>query len=68
LFFLAEAGIGIDGDSPDAPLILFKQVGKVKELRKLIAENADKGAKALESVAGKGGELLTRVSSKKMWD
>lgn len=49
-----SAGIGIDGDSPDAPLILFKQVGKVKELRKLIAENADKGAKALESVAGKG--------------
>ncbi|RSH91127.1 glutamine--fructose-6-phosphate transaminase (isomerizing) [Saitozyma podzolica] len=28
-----SAGIGIDGDSPDAPMILFKNVGKVAGLR-----------------------------------
>jgi glucosamine--fructose-6-phosphate aminotransferase (isomerizing) len=31
-------GIGIDGDTPDAPIILFKEVGKVAALRKHIAE------------------------------
>lgn len=33
-------GIGIDGDTPDSPTLLFKEVGKVKELRKLIEEHS----------------------------
>ncbi|ORY24309.1 putative glutamine-fructose-6-phosphate transaminase [Naematelia encephala] len=33
-----SAGIGIDGDSPTDPVILFKEVGKVAALRKHIAE------------------------------
>ncbi|GHJ87211.1 hypothetical protein NliqN6_3613 [Naganishia liquefaciens] len=35
-----SAGIGIDGDTPDSPTLLFKEVGKVKELRKLIEEHS----------------------------
>lgn len=35
-----SAGIGIDGDTPDAPMILFKQVGKVAGLRRVIAEHS----------------------------
>ena len=31
-------GIGIDGDGPGAPVILFKEVGKVAALRKHIAD------------------------------
>ena len=31
-------GIGIDGDTPDAPVILFKEVGKVAALRKHIED------------------------------
>ncbi|KAI9632044.1 uncharacterized protein MKK02DRAFT_41687 [Dioszegia hungarica] len=33
-----SAGIGIDGDTPESPIILFKEVGKVAALRKHIAE------------------------------
>ncbi|WVQ65806.1 glutamine-fructose-6-phosphate transaminase (isomerizing) [Kwoniella botswanensis] len=33
-----SAGIGIDGDTPTSPLIMFKTVGKVASLRKDIAE------------------------------
>ncbi|WVW84662.1 glutamine-fructose-6-phosphate transaminase (isomerizing) [Kwoniella bestiolae CBS 10118] len=33
-----SAGIGIDGDTPTSPLVLFKTVGKVASLRKDIAE------------------------------
>jgi glucosamine--fructose-6-phosphate aminotransferase (isomerizing) len=33
-----QAGIGIDGDSPHKPIILFKEVGKVAALRKHIAD------------------------------
>lgn len=33
-----HTGIGIDGDSPQDPVILFKEVGKVSALRKHIAE------------------------------
>ncbi len=33
-----RSGIGIDGDSPDAPIVLFKEVGKVAALRKHIAD------------------------------
>ncbi|TYJ58503.1 glutamine-fructose-6-phosphate transaminase (isomerizing) [Cryptococcus floricola] len=33
-----SAGIGIDGDSRDSPMYLFKEVGKVAALRKHIAE------------------------------
>ena len=33
-----KLGIGIDGDSPDAPIVLFKEVGKVAALRKHIAD------------------------------
>jgi hypothetical protein len=62
-----EAGIGIDGDTPDSPLILFKQVGKVKELRKLIAENEDKGAEALEGRACKGGEISISLAHTHMF-
>jgi glucosamine--fructose-6-phosphate aminotransferase (isomerizing) len=36
---LCVPGIGIDGDGPDSPLILFKEVGKVAALRKHIAES-----------------------------
>jgi glucosamine--fructose-6-phosphate aminotransferase (isomerizing) len=35
---LILAGIGIDGDTPESPIILFKEVGKVAALRKHIAE------------------------------
>ena len=35
---LTRSGIGIDGDEPGAPIILFKEVGKVAALRKHIAE------------------------------
>ncbi|KAI5453404.1 glutamine--fructose-6-phosphate transaminase (isomerizing) [Naganishia albida] len=35
-----SAGIGIDGDTPDSPTILFKEVGKVNQLRKLIEEHS----------------------------
>ena len=34
------AGIGIDGDTPEAPIVLFKEVGKVAALRKHIKETA----------------------------
>ncbi|WWD18484.1 glutamine-fructose-6-phosphate transaminase (isomerizing) [Kwoniella shandongensis] len=33
-----SAGIGIDGDTPGSPMLLFKEVGKVAALRKHIAE------------------------------
>ncbi|KAK6908216.1 glutamine-fructose-6-phosphate transaminase (isomerizing) [Kwoniella mangroviensis CBS 10435] len=33
-----SAGIGIDGDTPTSPLVMFKTVGKVASLRKDIAE------------------------------
>lgn len=36
---LSPKGIGIDGDTPDSPTILFKEVGKVNQLRKLIEEH-----------------------------
>lgn len=32
-----SAGIGVDGDSPTDPFLLFKSVGKVASLRKLVA-------------------------------
>ena len=35
---MLTVGIGIDGDTPDAPIILFKEVGKVAALRKHIDE------------------------------
>jgi glucosamine--fructose-6-phosphate aminotransferase (isomerizing) len=41
-------GIGIDGDSPESPIILFKEVGKVAALRKHIADGL---ATPLPSVA-----------------
>ncbi|KAJ9113154.1 hypothetical protein QFC20_002046 [Naganishia adeliensis] len=36
---LSPKGIGIDGDTPDSATILFKEVGKVNQLRKLIEEH-----------------------------
>ncbi|KAK4685277.1 glutamine---fructose-6-phosphate transaminase (isomerizing), partial [Tremellales sp. Uapishka_1] len=47
-----SAGIGIDGDTPESPLILFKEVGKVAGLRKHIAESI---ATPLSSVAVTNG-------------
>nr|XP_019012731.1 glutamine-fructose-6-phosphate transaminase (isomerizing) [Kwoniella pini CBS 10737]OCF51512.1 glutamine-fructose-6-phosphate transaminase (isomerizing) [Kwoniella pini CBS 10737] len=35
-----SAGIGVDGDTPTSPMILFKTVGKVASLRDKIAEAA----------------------------
>ncbi|KDN34195.1 hypothetical protein RSAG8_12731, partial [Rhizoctonia solani AG-8 WAC10335] len=45
-----SAGIGIDGDNP-GEVILYKEVGKVAGLKKLIAEASDDSTKAFVSQA-----------------
>ncbi|WWD04842.1 glutamine-fructose-6-phosphate transaminase (isomerizing) [Kwoniella europaea PYCC6329] len=46
-----SAGIGIDGDTPTSPLIMFKTVGKVASLRKDIAEATATPSPAEENTA-----------------
>ncbi|EIW73568.1 hypothetical protein TREMEDRAFT_70994 [Tremella mesenterica DSM 1558] len=49
-----SAGIGIDGDTPTSPIILFKEVGKVAALRKHIAEGIPTPAPSPDNVAVNG--------------
>ncbi|WRT67797.1 glutamine-fructose-6-phosphate transaminase (isomerizing) [Kwoniella shivajii] len=56
-----SAGIGIDGDTPTSPLVLFKTVGKVASLRKDIEE-----AIITPSPANEGAEP-SKVDMKKVF-
>ncbi|BEI88479.1 uncharacterized protein CcaverHIS019_0111970 [Cutaneotrichosporon cavernicola] len=57
-----SAGIGIDGDSPTDPYILFKEVGKVSALRKHVAGGIPTPAPGNEANA-----LTTPVDMKKLF-
>ncbi|KAH8088086.1 putative glutamine-fructose-6-phosphate transaminase [Filobasidium floriforme] len=56
-----SAGIGIDGDSPDSPTILFKQVGKVASLRKLISQHASDADQSSNEAAASDAKEATNV-------
>lgn len=58
---MLTTGIGIDGDSPEAPTILFKQVGKVASLRKLISQHASDADQSSNEAAQSDAKESTNV-------
>lgn len=57
----SSPGIGIDGDTPDSPTILFKQVGKVASLRKLISQHASDADQSSNEAAASDAKEATNV-------